>query len=111
MNRRDFLKGFSALALDALLARRHGVLIPGREQLVQWGKENGVLRPQWDGVGFAANRIIHGVRGTLYIKIGDLFCGHQEWLVNIDGSYIMIPLNDSTGLDKKTKALSPFVRF
>jgi hypothetical protein len=52
MNRRDFLKGFSALALDALLARRHGALISGREQVVQWGKENGVIKPQWQGLPF-----------------------------------------------------------
>jgi len=47
MNRRDFLKG-----LGAALACYGGAKllpVPQREALVQWGRENGVIRPVWRG--------------------------------------------------------------
>lgn len=79
MNRRDFLKGIGAVALGGLLARYHGAVIPGREQLVQLGKVSGVLRPHWQGVDLDVTR-------TIRVKIGDLFGGHQEWIVSVDHS-------------------------
>lgn len=58
LTRREFLKGLGAVGLGAVLARYHGGVVEDREGLVTWGRENGVVRPQWQGWGELFSEVV-----------------------------------------------------
>ena len=49
ITRRDFLSGIGKVGLSMLLPRYHGAPITeDRESLIAWGKQDGLIVPQWN---------------------------------------------------------------
>ena len=48
ITRRDFLSGIGSVGLSMLLPRYHGApVIEDRESLIAWGRQDGLIAPQW----------------------------------------------------------------
>ena len=70
INRRTFLKGLGATVLSAAIARTHGAVAPNRDLLIRWGKENGVIQPQWVGFDASESEPLGGYTGYAFFIDG-----------------------------------------